>query len=154
MPQLTPRRPIETISLSDDEDDDAATAAAVRRQQTQRNYSHHQRIGPGSSKPPINFVDLSDEDDINFGPANILSSTHLSKTHDFKSPAGSLNSSRKANTSDASVTSCPDVKPINTLRERQQSKACMQENAIDSIVRKFQESKKQRDSLIKSEEIK
>lgn len=137
---------IETVDLSSDETEASAAAIAeVDSYQTNRFQSLYRKNYFEFKKPPA-FVDISDEDDFsrNFSRESVLSSTlDQNKKIDALSPTSSQRKSLSM-----SSNSVPEVAPVNSLRDRQQSRKCLQEDAISSIVKLYGEKQKEKDSQI------
>lgn len=139
--------PVQTIDLSED-----VEVSHQRQSQTstykKQNYSLG-AIRKSIFKKPQAYIDLSDDEDhlTNFSPNQILSSTILKPTDKRRSLNMQFDQSRKSETS-----VLPDIKPINSLQEKQANLRACQPDAIDSIVRKFNESREYKDRAI-SEEI-
>lgn len=139
------RQLIETVDLSSDETEASVAAAVdVDIYQTNRFQSMHRKSQFEFKKPT--FVDLSDDDDSpqNFNRECVLSSTLIQKKKD---EASSPVSSQRKSLSSTSV-SVPEIAPVNSLRDRQQSRKCLQDDAISSIVKLYGEKQKVKDSQI------
>jgi hypothetical protein len=132
--------PIQTVDLSSDETE-TSTGGAVGGESSNR-YTRQYGSSVFEFKKPSAFVDLSDDEDsdpfMNIAP--------VTSTIAKKSESVSRTSSFRKNDSTNSVV--PDVKPVNSLAERQQSRNCLKHDVISSIVQKFQESQRKNDSQI------
>lgn len=92
----------------------------------------------GFKKPNV-FVDVSDDDDDDDDLHTFIQRTSiLSSTMRKDKPASPTSSHSKSTTSSMII---PNIKPINSLQERQNSKNCLKDNAIDEIIKKFKENK-------------
>lgn len=137
---------IETVDLSSDETE-ASTPAAANSDMYQANrFQSLHRKSNFEFKKPSAFVYISDEDDSpqNFMRESVLSSTFIQQK---KNAASSPVTSERKSQSQLSV-SVPEVAPVNSLRDRQQSRKCLQEDAISSIVKLYGEKQKEKDSQI------
>lgn len=134
---------IETVDLSSDETE--ASTAAAPDIESYRN-TLFQRTSNCEFKKPSAFVDVSDDEDSpqQFNRESILSSTLIQKK---KNEASSPVSSQQKSFSQTSV-SVPEVAPVNSLRDRQLSRLCLQEDAISSIVKLYSRKQKEKDSQI------
>lgn len=132
--------PIPTVDLSSDETEETSAGAAGGSANRYTQY----RSSAFEFKKPSPFVDISDDDDSDpFISAAPASSTIIQSK---KSEGVSRTSSFRKNESAVSIV--PDVKPVNSLAERQQSRNCLKEDVITSIVQRFEESKRKNDSQI------
>lgn len=134
--------PIQTVDLSSDETE---TSAGGAESSHQNRYPLQYRSNAFEFKKPSAFVDLSDDEDSD----PFISTAPVSSTiiQNKKSEGVSRTSSFRKNESMTSVV-VPDVKPVNSLAEKQQSRNCLKEDVISTIVRKFQESQRKNDSQI------
>lgn len=140
------QQPVQTIDLSEEADEN------LQQSQAKASYSHNRK---SDFKKPQAYIDLSDDDDVqltSFSQNQILSSTVLKSNDRRKSmqpPATvketSINQSRR------SISSIPEIKPINTLQEKQANIRACDPDVINSIVRKFHESREFKDRAILEE---
>lgn len=142
----TSKKPIVTIDLSKDDD---ATEDIVEVPVTSLHSASYQRRSSDflPSRKLFDFGNLTyDDKEFNIGrtPSTLLSSTRLAQRDgSFKSPVKSEKSSASS--------SIPDIQPINSLKERQSGRSCLQHDQIESIVQKFTESRKQIEQRIDQE---
>lgn len=133
---MKPRtQPMVTVDLSSDDTEPSTSATPVPQyeanryssfQSSTRGNSFQQSIRSGSFKKPPAFLDISDDEDFS---TPIISST-LSKKKD----EGMQSSHRQSESS----LSLPDVAPVNSLKQRQESRSCLQDDAITSIQKKYE----------------
>jgi hypothetical protein len=127
-----------TVDLSSDETETSAPTGD--RSQTRHHSFISDRRPRTEFKKPSAFVELSDDDDSDVAAflrdSNALTSTLIK------------NKTTSPRRSESSSFTLPDVTPVNSLKERQQSRKCLQDDAISSIVDRFQASYRKNDSQI------
>lgn len=161
----TSRSPIATIDLSDENDFTNSTRLS------KNNFILSDEIRKHDLKIKSQLtIDLSDNDDNDvdaiddedFKGANfsrreaIFSSTFVKPTPGrYASQNAKLNASTHKTSSDDSLkVLLPDVKPINTLKEKQAFNKACEPDAIEKICQKFQELRQVKDQNILEEQIK
>ena len=136
---LKRNEPIATVDLSSDETETSAGAAGG--EVLLNRFVTHYPLRALPFKKPSTFVELSDDEDTDpFSLIVPMSSTIIKKNDSVHK---SSNFKR-----DDSVTSIPDVKPVNSLLERQQSRGCLKLDALDEIFRRSKANRQKNDSQI------
>ena len=131
--------PIATVDLSSDETE--TSAGAVGGETLLNRYMPQYPSRANEFKKPSAFVELSDDEDTDpFSSIAPISSTIIKKNDSVRRSA----SFRR----DDSVTSIPDVKPVNSLLERQQTRECLKLDALDEIYRRSEVNRQKNDSQI------
>lgn len=132
------------MDLSSDETE-IYPGAVAREETSQTNrFPSQYRASVFEFKKPSAFVDLSDDEDSDpFVTASPVSSTI---NQNKKSTCLTMSSSFRKNDSTTSIV--PEVKPVNSLAEKQQSRNCLKDDAIASIVLRFEDSQRKNDSQI------
>jgi hypothetical protein len=126
---------VPTIDLSLDETEPRTNACARLSPPAMRSFDPPKRASA--------FVDLSDDESESFFvPDQVLTSTINKKRNE------SYSSNSNQRRSEGSSLVVPEVKPVNSLKDRLNSRSCLQDDAISSIVKRYQESHKQKDFLI------
>lgn len=129
---------VPTIDLSLD---DIEPRANICPRLSPPSHSFHQH------KRAPNYADLSDDDSESFFVhERVLSSTVNKKRNE------SYSSTSNQRQSAGSSIVVPEVTPVNSLRDRQNTKACMKDNLISSIIKRYEESRKQKDLQINDEQ--
>lgn len=144
-------KPIVTVDLSSDEAENDHPIVKPIFQPFQRSNYQSMPHRSDFKKPSIApFVDLSDDDDddLQFTGRTLGFSSTLVRGKKLPSP---MSSNSKSNSSSTIV---PSVNPVNSLQERQNSKSCLKDDCIQSIIRKFNDSKIRHESLISVELLK
>lgn len=143
------QEPIETVDLSTEEPDYSNSASALP------NYATHRistpplyRLDKAGFKKPSMYVEVSDDEDTepSFDRHPFISST-LIKTKSQRPNALNI---QKQTSSPVTVSEVP---PVNSLRDRQQSRSCLHDDAISSIVQKYEESRIKNNSKIREAAI-
>lgn len=134
---------IETVDLSQEEPQ-FTHAAAAGDYPTRRQSNPFYLQDKYTFKKPSAFVDVSDDEDIepSFARDPIISSTLIKAKNEHSNSISSQNKS-------SSPFTVPEVAPVNSLRDRQQSRNCLQDDAISSIVQKYHESRSKNDFKIR-----
>lgn len=135
--------PIQTVDLSSDETETSGGAAGGSG--SNHHFPLQYRTSAFEFKKPSAFVDISDDEDSDpfMSPAPASSTIIQNRKSEG---GGSRSSSFRKNESTTSVV--PDVKPVNSLAEKQQSRNCLKDDAIASIVRRFEEAQRKNNSQI------
>ena len=123
-------------------DDDEKNVVAIKSVKESKNTQH---IGKSVfKKPETSFVELSDEENdiINGRRPEFTSTPACFDTKQKKSSGTASNSSVKTITSS-------DIKPVNSLKERQESRSNMHD--VESICRRYNDDRKQRELKIQEE---
>lgn len=128
--------PIQIVDLSSDETETYPGAVARGEPSQTNRFPPQYRKSSFEFKKPSAFIDLSDDEDSDAFAKN----APLSSTINLDKKSESLTRSR------ASIV--PDVKPVNSLAEKQQSRNCLKDDAIASIVLRFEDSQRKNDSQI------
>jgi hypothetical protein len=128
-------KPVTTIDLSDDRSDDDVYLSQMPLSNRKSDFMF---------KKPTAYVDLLDDDldQVVFNRKSVLSSTIISKP------------TRKENESNAIDNSSvyEQISPINSLKEKQSLRKSLQEDAIQNIIKKFQNSRHLKDKQILEQE--
>lgn len=134
---------IETVDLSQEETKFANSASAAG------NYTSSRHVNPplyqqnkSAFKKPLEFVEVSDDEDTEPSFAGHIISSTMVKPKNERSNSVSQNKSSLHFT-------VPEVPAVNSLRDRQQSRNCLKENAISAIVKKYNESRSKNESKIR-----
>jgi hypothetical protein len=136
------REHIPIVDLSLDETEPRAATTSTRQLASPVNSTSVLYASTLKSRKPPVYVDLSDDDSETFFTRDQVLSSTVSKQRNESS--SSTSHQRRSNVSSI----VPDVTPVNSLKERQYSRPCLQNDAISSIVKKYHESQKQKDSQI------
>lgn len=134
------------MDLSSDETDDRSYGAAAVYQPA-RLPALNRIVNRSQSSRPAPFVDISDDesDQFDFSSAP-LSSTIRKSQHREESMKVSMNESNK---SGSSSVVAPEVVAVNSLKEKQLLKPCMQGDVINSITQRYLELRNASDQKIK-----
>jgi hypothetical protein len=143
-----PKQPLQTIDLSEDTEENQQQSQATSR------YALG-AVRKDFFKKPQAYIDLSDDEDqiASFSQNQILSSTAF-KSKDRNSIYTSSVPSPINQTKRSETSVLPEIKPINSLQEKQSRIGACKSDAIESIVRKFNESREFKDRAILEEKIK
>lgn len=141
------------MDLSSDENDTefieaAAAACGLNISQSRTFQPRHRSNNRNEFKKATKaFIDLSDDEvsEQSFVREGMFSSTRI---HGMKGEQLSPTSSHRKSES-SSIP--PNVTPVNSLKERQMSRNCLQSNVIDEIVKKYESSKKSSEYKINAE---
>ncbi|CAO1391806.1 unnamed protein product [Diamesa serratosioi] len=133
-----------TVDLSLD-DDEETVAVAMKSIKESKNAQYGRKSDFVFKRPDTSFVELSDDENetINFRKNSVFSSTLADTDRIRKSSSDS-----KSSSSLKTITSS-DIQPVNSLKERQLSRPFLHD--IGSICRRYNDSRKHRESLIKDE---
>lgn len=132
--------PIATVDLSSDETETSAGAVGGESL-LNRFMPHYPLRALPTFKKPSTFVELSDDEDSDPFSRIVPMSSTIIKKNDNVSRSASFKR-------DDSVMSIPDVKPVNSLLERQQSRGCLKLDALDEIYRRSKVNRQKNDSQI------
>jgi hypothetical protein len=140
---LQRHEPIQTVDLSSDETETSAGAAFGGETSRTSRFTTQFPSRAFEFKKPSAFVDLSDDDDSDdfFQVAPASSTIIQSKKNDAVRRSTDLRR-------EESTFAVPDVKPVNSLAEKQQTRDCLKSNILDLLYRKHKENRQKNDSQI------
>ncbi|CAO1410692.1 unnamed protein product, partial [Diamesa hyperborea] len=136
-PSLAPfTKPSTFTSVDLSSDDDEKNVVAMKSVKESKNAQH---VGKSVfKKPETSFVELSDEEN------DIING----RRPEFTSTPAWVDTKKSSNSSLKTITPS-DIKPVNSLKERQESRPNMHD--VDSICRRYNDDRKQRELKIQEE---
>lgn len=134
---------IPVVDLSSDETDDRSCVAAIAYPPARLPALN--RIVKPEFRKPTPFVDISDDDSDHYTFSNPPFSSTLRKSKALDESTKIPNETDK---SGSSGLASPEVVAVNSLKEKQLLKPCMQGDTINAITKRFFELRKVSDQKI------
>ncbi|CRK90990.1 CLUMA_CG004678, isoform A [Clunio marinus] len=141
--------PIATVDLSSDDTETSGGHITKREPPELRRFSSIRNSF--DFKKPEAYFELSDDENEPFG-SDVLSSTRFNdRKKDYIDRNRVSDHNNQSQTSFRTSTKIPEITPVNSLKERQGIRDCMQDDVIQNIIDSYTKKKKEKDSRIQEE---